>query len=250
MWNYQLYLPSWLLVGVKLYSPPSTPSYCQSQNPQKSLSMCDPSLSIDSMLIISLISVLCVSRICLESLCSLLSLLPLFWSKLPLSLLRSLQRFSDLSSDFHSCPLQSTYYPHHRHKDVFKQIVFLQTRNLSMLPINLRINSEILKMAYMVLHDLVTDFLSNFNVHHLLTSLAICEPQCPFYSLKVTISLTFFITAIASAGCVLLIGLPIIDFTLSFLPQVKYHLHGHHLYLLWTLFPPWDSLRLWLVSYN
>ena len=91
-------------------------------------------------------------------------------------------------------------------------------------------------MASMVLCDLVTDFCPNFNVHHLLTSLATFVPQCPFYSLKVTISLASFVSANASLN--LLVGLPITGFALSFLSWIKDRLHGGHVYLLWTLFPP------------
>lgn len=53
-------------------------------------------------------------------------------------------------------------------------------------------------MASMALCDLVTDFRPNFNMHHLLTSLATFVPQCPFCSLKVTISLASFVSANAS----------------------------------------------------
>ena len=68
-----------------------------------------------------------------------------------------------------------------------------------MLPINLRINSEILKMTYRTLHDLMTNLLPNLSVYHLLTSLAVLEPQCLSYSLMATISLTSFASAMGSA---------------------------------------------------
>lgn len=116
--------------------------------------------------------------------------------------------------------------------------MLFQSLNLSKLTINLRINSEILKMADRALHDLVPNLLSNFSVYHFLPSLAALHPQCPFYSLIETIPLTSFASAISPAWCAVLLGLPVTGFILSSISQIKCHAHRDHVHLMCTLFVP------------